>query len=222
MSFKFLRTNFNGDPNIGMYGFATDKYCLLGMEPNHKNLQKIKDTLKVEVITTSISETDLAGLFAAGNSKGIIVPKITQDYELRKLKSCGLNVHVLNSKDTALGNIILCNDHGCIISSPLNKFRKDISDALCCEVVVGEVAELEIVGSCAIASNIGCLCHREAKEEEIKRLEEILKVRVDVGSVSYGTPFIRSGVLVNSNGVMFSEQTTGAEVGRIEEVFKNE
>ena len=53
----------------------------------------------------------------------------------------------------------------------------------------------------------------------MKKIEEILKVRVDVGTVGYGSPFIKSGIIVNSNGVVFSELSTGPEIGRIEEVF---
>ena len=43
-----------------------------------------------------------------------------------------------------------------------------------------------------------------------------------VGSVTYGTPYIRSGIIVNSNGVLVSEPSTGAELGRIEEVFSKD
>jgi translation initiation factor 6 len=220
MSFKFLRTNFYGDPNIGLYGFATDNYCFLGIEPQQKILQKIKEFLKVNIITSSIAGTELAGLFVAGNSNGIILPKIVEDFELKNLKKLKINLKIINSKETALGNLILCNDKGCLISNSLKRYKREISDTLCCEVETGKIAELEIVGSCAVASNLGCLCHREAKEEELKKIEEILKVRVDVGSISYGSPFIKSGVIVNSKGIVFSEQTTGAEMGRLEEVFK--
>jgi translation initiation factor 6 len=45
-------------------------------------------------------------------------------------------------------------------------------------------------------------------------------VKVDVGSVTYGTPYIRSGMIANASGVLVSEPTTGAEMGRIEEVFE--
>jgi len=220
MPFKFLRINFNGDPNVGLYGFATDSYCVLGANIQQKVLQKIKETLNIEIITSSITNTELVGLFASGNSSGLILPRIAEDYELKNLKKLGLNVKILNSRETALGNVILCNDKGCLLAYQLRKFRKEISDVLNCEVEIGKIANLDIVGACAVTSNVGCLCHREASEEEIKRIEEILKVKVDVGSVSYGSPFIKSGIIVNSKGVVFSEQTTGAEMGRIDEVFK--
>ena len=220
MSFKFLRTNFYGDPNIGLYGFATDTYCVLGIELQQSILRKIEEILKVKVFISSISNTELAGLFIAGNSKGIVLPKIVEDYELKNLKKLKLNLKIIESRETALGNLILCNDKGCLIASPLKKYKKDIADTLDCEVETTRIAGLEIVGSSAVASNKGCLCHREANEEEIKKIEEILKVRVDVGSINYGSPFIKSGVIVNSKGLVFSEQTTGAEIGRIDEVFK--
>jgi translation initiation factor 6 len=220
MTFKFLRTNFNGDPNIGMYGFATDKYCFLGANVQQSLLQRVRETLKTEIISSTISGTELTGLFAMGNSNGIILSKIIEDYEVKKLKENGLNLKVINSNETALGNLILCNDKGCLISGSLKKFQKEISDVLGCEVEIGKIANLDIVGSCGIASNIGCLCHREAREKELKKIEEILKVKVDVGSVTYGTPYVRSGIIVNSNGVLVSDPTTGAEIGRIGEVFE--
>lgn len=221
MSFKFLRVNFNGDPNIGLYGFATDSYCLLGIEINQKILKKIKEILKTKVVVTTMAGIEFSGLFAVGNNNGLILPKIAEDFEIKYLKKeLDLNIKILDSKETALGNLILCNDKGCLISNMLKKYKKEISDALNCEVEAGKIADLEIVGSCAVASNTGCLCHREASEEEMKVIENMLKVKVDVGSVSYGSPFIKSGVIVNSRGIAFSEQTTGAEIGRLEEVFE--
>lgn len=213
--------NFNGDPNIGLYGFATDSYCILGID-SPRMLQKIKEMLKTEIITSTIAGTELASLFATGNSNGILLPKIVEDFELKKLKKLGFNMKIIEAKETALGNLILCNDNGCLISSSLKKHKKEISEVLGCEVETGKIAGLDIVGACAITSNAGCLCHREAKEKELKRIEEILKVRVDVGSVNYGSPYIKSGMIVNSNGVAFSEQSTGPEMGRISEVFSNE
>ncbi len=219
MPFKFLRAKFHGDPNIGLYGFATDDYCLLGLEPNKKILKQIKKTLKTNIKFSTIAGTELSGIFIAGNKNGIILPKIIEDHELKNLKKLGLNLEIIKSRQTALGNLILCNDKGCLISEKLKRFKKKISDALDCEVDTGKIINLDIIGSVATASNKGCLCHREAREEEMVKIEEILKVKVDVGTVGYGSPFIRSGLIVNSKGVIFSELSTGPEIGRFEEVF---
>ena len=221
MVFRFSKSSFLGDPNIGLYGFATDNYCLLGINPHKSVLENLIKTIGLKPKITTIAGTELLGLFVVGNSNGIIVPKIIEDDELEKLKKYfNINIEVVRSRETALGNLILCNDNGCIISRSISRFKKIISDTLDCEVELGTVSGLNIVGSTAAVTNVGCLCHREAKEREMKNIENILKVKVDVGTVGYGSPFIKSGLIVNSKGILYAEGTTGAELGRIEEVFK--
>jgi translation initiation factor 6 len=224
MPFHFLKTDFNGDPNIGLYGFATDKYCLLGTDFNPKVKKRADEILNVPVLTVPLFGSTLIGLFASGNSKGIVITKLVEKHELAKLKLAlpDVNVLVLKSISTALGNLILCNDRGCLIPEKFLEHRKEIADALDCEVAVGTVAGTELVGSAATASNIGCLCHHETGEDEAKRLEELLKVKVDVGTVACGCPFIKSGLIVNSNGVIISDMSTGPELGRIAEVFASD
>jgi len=219
MAFKFLRTAINRDPNVGLYGFATDSYCLLGTEP-HKMIQKIKDTLGVSLHIQRIAESELAGIFAAGNSNGLLLTKIVEKYELTKLKKLlDINIDIIKSKETAIGNLVLCNDKGCLISPVLKRYRKTIADCLGVDVEVGSVAGLEIVGSAAVASNKGCLCHRAATEEEINIIEGLLKVKADVGTVGFGSPFIKSGLLVNSKGIAIAQTSTGPELGQIDDVF---
>lgn len=214
---KFLKVQFNGDPNIGLYGFATDSYCLLGLEPKRK--EKIKELLKTDLTITTIAGTELTGLFAIGNCFGIVLPKILEEEELKRIKRLDINTLILKSKETALGNMILCNDKGCIISEKLRKFKKEIAECLMCEVETGRIAGLSIVGSSSIASNRGCLCHRDAAEVELKKIEEVLKTKADYGSVS-GSPFVKSGLIANSSGIIVSESATGPELERILEVFE--
>lgn len=210
-----------GDPNIGLHGFATNDYCFLGRMPQKGVLRTLNKTLGVDVLISTISGSDLVGIFSAGNNNGLLVTKIVYDYELKKIKEMfDINVEILKSKETALGNLILCNDKGCIISKSLKRFKGQIEDILSCEVEIGRVSKLEIVGSAALANNSGCLCHREASEKEMEKIEHALGVKADVGTVSYGSPFVKSGLIVNDNGAVFSNSSTGAEIGRIEEVFE--
>lgn len=220
-NFSFLKASFNADPNIGLYSFATDSYCLSGLDLNKKLKIKIEKLLKVNMRFCSIAGTEFAGFFTAGNSNGLILPKITEKIEIQKLKKLfpELNITVLYTKHTALGNLILCNNNGALISDKLKSKKKKIQDCLGVEVETGKIANMEIVGSNAISSNIGCLCHREASEQELEKIERLLKVKVDIGTVNYGSPFIRSGLIVNSNAVITSVNTTGPELGRISEVF---
>jgi translation initiation factor 6 len=218
MPFKFLKSRFNGDPNIGLYGFATESYCLLGIRPQH--LTKLEETLKVRVATSTVAGTELIGLFAAGNKNGILLPKIADEHEIKAIeKATKVHVSVIESNETALGNLIVCNDKGCLIPDKLKRFKRQIEDALDCEVAVGNVAGLDIIGSVNVANNNGCLCHIDANEEQMKRIGEVLKVKTDVGTAGFGSPFIKASLIVNSNGVAFSDMSTGPEIGRFEEVF---
>lgn len=219
MDINFSRTSFNADPNIGLYGFATDSYCLLGFEPHEKILERIKESLGVKIIFSSVASTQLSGLFSAGNSNGIVVSKLVEKYELENLKKRFENILVLNSDFTCVGNLILVNDKAAIISHHLKKFSNEISDCLGTPVEEGTVAGLEIVGSAAAATNLGCLCHSSATEEEMKKIEELLKVKTDVGTTNYGSPFVKAGLLTNSAGFIASEISSGPELGRVAEVF---
>ena len=56
------KTNFRGDPNVGLYALATDSFVILGEELNKKNLEMLKEVLKVPVIVSKIYGTPFAGI----------------------------------------------------------------------------------------------------------------------------------------------------------------
>ena len=159
----------------------------------------------------------------AGNNKGIILPYLVKDEELEILrKSIGdeLNIGVLPSKKTAVGNIILANDKAALVHPELDKKTlKFIEDVLDVPVEQGTIAGISTVGSVAVVTNKGMLVHPETSAEELKFLEELFKVRVDVGTVNFGVSFIKTGIVVNSYGALVGERTTGPEIMRIEQVF---
>jgi translation initiation factor 6 len=71
----------------------------------------------------------------------------------------------------------------------------------------------------AVATNKGCFIHRDAKENEIKKIEEILKVKADIGTANFGSPFVGSCFFANSNGAVVGNSTTGPEIDRIYETL---
>ncbi len=210
---KFKKISIEGDPNIGLRGFATDNYTILGSQ-----MPEI-EILSTPCYVIKMGGIELSGIFAAGNSNGIVLPKIIDKGEIKELKKIGVNTLILKTKETAIGNLILCNDKGAIISKVLEEKRKEIENNLGCEVVASTIAGLGIVGSCGIATNKGCLIHRDASEEEARIIEDVLKVKVNVGSVG-GSPFVKGGLIVNSKALLVGENVTGPELERIFEVFE--
>ena len=71
-----LIANVQGNPNVGLYGYANDQYCLLGTEVPSKTAKKIEKVLKVPTHRISMCGTSLVGVFVTGNNKCLLVPEI--------------------------------------------------------------------------------------------------------------------------------------------------
>lgn len=211
-----LRTNFNGDETLGLYGFATDKYCLLG---THSSNKKVEHALGVPVKHVAVLNTDFVGLFVAGNSHGIVISEIVEEYNISQLRKMFDNILVLKSNYTALGNLILMNDHGIVLSPLLRKHRKEIEKFFSLPCTVTTIAKQNIVGNLGIATNKGCLLHPKVKKAEMETIEKTLCVKSDIGTVNFGSPYPGAGVIANSNGFVASERTSGPELGRITETL---
>ena len=84
---------------------------------------------------------------------------------------------------------------------------------------VSTVAGLKICGSAAIATNKGCLAHPQIKDDEKALIERILEVPVMIGTVNYGSPYVKSGIIANSSNFAVSEHSTGPEMGNIFEAL---
>lgn len=210
-----LRTNFSDDPNLGLYGFATDSYCLLGIKPR----KKIKNVLRVHVQNSTILGTGLAGIFCAGNSSGIIAPHVIEEHELAQLEKIA-KVLVIKDLYTALGNLILMNDNGILISPLLKKHKEEIESFFSLPCEVAALSKNRLIGAFALATNKGCLVQPKLKDSEIQTIERVLGVDVDIGTVNFGSPFIKSGLIANSHGVIVSEVSSGPELGKITEALK--
>lgn len=205
-----------GSPNIGVYALTNNAFTIVPAKISRTNADKIKEYLKGEVICTTIGGTTLIGVLSTANSNGIILPYFTSDEEVEIIKSAfDGNIERIESKRTALGNLVLANDRGAIIGENLmreNEAVKKIRDALGIELVSGSIAGLPYVGSLAVATNKGVLAHPMLKSEERSLLEDVLKVQVDVGTINGGVPFVNSGLLANDNGVIIGSSTTGPEI----------
>ena len=204
-----LQTNFSGDPNLGLYGFATDKYCFLNAKANVK-------VLKVKKKGGTLLNTDFLGLFSTGNSHGIVISEVAEEFEALSLP---FETLVLKTYYTALGNLILMNDNGAILSPLLKKFTKEIKGFFGVPIEVMKIAGLNIVDSVGIATNKGCLLTPRVEKREINMIEDVLGVSADIGTVNFGSPFVGTGVIANSSGFIASKVSSGPEVHKMDETF---
>jgi translation initiation factor 6 len=203
-----------GSASIGVYSFATENIVVIPQMVPKSKAQEIADWLKAKLVHTSIGGSLLNGSLATGNSNGLILSPFVREEELAAIKAqYPGNVTVMQTRRTAFGNLVLCNDHGALVDPRFKEpIVKQISEALGVECVQGEIAGLPYVGSVAVATNKGVLAHPMLKPEEKKVLESVFKVPVDVGTINCGIPYIGTGLLANSHAAVAGSLTTGPEM----------
>ncbi len=212
--------SFNQNSNIGMYGFVTDKFCLLGREIDTKHDAVIEEILKVPIHRISIAGTSMTGVFLAGNSDCVLVPKITFDYELKELEELGINYEVLDSDITALGNTIVCNKNAVYVSDEFSaRVKKIIRTKLNLPLKPGKIAELSAIGSCLVVNDKGALIHRDAELFEIDLIADFFQVPVMEGTLNMGSPYVRSGILSNNKGLLIGQNSGGPEASNADEAL---
>ncbi len=222
---NFSKLSILGAPNIGVYIFANDYVAIVGPSIAESERRIIEETLRVEVVEAKISDSILIGVLVAGNNNGIVVPKTSREHELSELKKLlkghHINVGVVDSRLTALGNIVLVNDKAAIVGGRIEgRAISEISDSLGVEAVVRDLMNLSIPGSIAVVNSSGGVIHPDVSDDDLKYVEEVMGVEVERATVNSGIPFVKAGLVANNNGVLVGETTTGPEILRIQRGFK--
>ncbi len=215
---KILQASFEGNSNIGLFCYATDSFCLVPVGMSKKLQEQFQKVLKVPVHEARVAGTNLLGAFLAGTGDKLLVPKIAFDNEIEHLESLGMKVQIVDSELTALGNNILCNEHGCIMHSDYpDKAVEQVEKFLGVPVKKGKIAGLDTVGSLATISGSHMLAHNEILDFEKKFLESALRVVISTGTVNFGSPYISSGIVCNKNGFVIGETSSGPEIANADE-----
>lgn len=213
-----LIAHLNGNPNIGLYGFCTDTYALVGKEVPPKLAEKIGKALKVPVHRITIAGTSFIGVFIAGNKNGIVIPSIIFDYELEALKKLKIPFQVIDTKLTCLGNNILCNDQGALVNPEFSQQEMQfIQKVLKVPTQKATIIELDNLGSLAALNKHGVLVHMDADEKDLKLLKKVFGVEAFPGTVNLGNPYIKAGLLCNDHGYVIGEQSGGPEMVYVEQ-----
>lgn len=208
-----ITANYNQNPNIGLFCYVNDKFCLVPKLFPKKLKKKFEDVLKVPVHEISAAGTSLLGVFFAGNADILLVPEIMFKSELRDLETFKIKYRIIKSELTALGNNLLINGNVCIANPEYsNDVLKDIETALKIKVKHGKISDLNIIGSLTEVNKKGCLTCPDIKNFEKKFLEDNLKVKVTTGTVNFGSPYVSSGLICNSNGFVIGDMSGGPEI----------
>jgi translation initiation factor 6 len=217
-----LRAAFSGSSYIGVFARATTECLLVRPDVDESLRDACGEELAVPVVPTNVGGSGTVGALAAGNSYGILVSARITEREKRRIgEAVDVPITELPGRINAAGNVVLATDRGAYVHPELPDEAVDtVEEALDVPAERGEIADVRTVGTAAVANDRGVLCHPKATDEQLDRLESVLGVHADVGTVNYGAPLVGSGLVANSEGYVVGQDTTGPELGRIEDALE--
>ena len=216
-----LRAAFSGSAYVGVFARATDDCLLVRPDIDDGLLAALTDELGVPAVRTTVAGSGTVGALVVGNSNGLVTSSRLTDVERDRFdEALDAPIAELPGRINAAGNVVLANDHGAYLHPDLpDEAVSIVEEHLDVPVDQGVLAGVRTVGMAAVATNQGVLCHPKSTDEELDHVEELLDVPADIGTINYGAPVVGSGLLANSHGYVAGEETTGPELGRIEDAL---
>ena len=216
-----LRAAFSGSAYVGVFARATNDCLLVRPDVDDGLLAALTDELGVPAVRTTVAGSGTVGALVAGNSNGLVTSSRLTDVERDRFdEALDAPIAELPGRINAAGNVVLANDHGAYLHPDLpDEAVSIVEEHLDVPVDQGVLAGVRTVGTAAVATNQGVLCHPKSTDEELDHVEQLLDVPADIGTINYGAPVVGSGLLANSHGYVAGEETTGPELGRIEDAL---
>jgi len=211
---------------VGVFSTLTNSYSLvaLGASENFYSVFEAELQDVIPVCRTTIAGTRIVGRLTAGNRHGLLVPTTTTDQELAHLRNSlpdEIKIQRIEERLSALGNVIATNDHVALVHPDLERETEEIiADVLKVEVFRQTVADNVLVGSYMSLSNNGGLVHPKTSISDQDELSSLLQVPLVAGSVNRGSSVVGGGMVVNDWMAVTGLDTTAAELGVLENVFR--
>jgi translation initiation factor 6 len=203
---------------IGVFATCTENLALVPQGTKPETCAIIENVLDVRVVETLVNGSVVIGALSRGNSNGFLFSYGINVREMQKLTD--VKAEILPDKMNAVGNIVLANDSAALVHPELSdRALETISRTLEVEVYRGTIAGIKNVGMAGVVTNKGLLVHPKVTASERKVLEEIFGLQVNIGTTNFGTQMLGSGLLANSKDYLAGSDTTGPELGRIEEAL---
>ncbi len=220
-----LQRDLFNSPYSGVFCTTNDVLTLVPPGIPKDDLESISEALgtKVEVIT--IGGSRVVGTLVAMNSKGILVSNLATSREAKKLEkiisNLDLQLGVLPERSNAIGNNFLVNDNGGFCNERLSARTKELAEnVLGIDITSKSLNNMDTLGMVGCVTNKGGLCHPDTSAQEREIMEKVLGVSIMEGTVNFGMPLVGAGIVASSKGAVCGRQSTGVELGRVEEALK--
>ncbi|MBA3045371.1 MAG: translation initiation factor IF-6 [Candidatus Thermoplasmatota archaeon] len=207
-----------GNPYVGVFCAANENVGLVPFATESAFPDMVKKFLGIEhAIRMSVDGCSTLGALVRMNSNGAVVSQSISEEEVRKIGRV-IKVTKIAQRHNAMGNNVLANDNGALVHPEFDDRTIDlISKALKVPVERGTIAGYSTVGSSAVATNKGIICHPHTSSYEMEIMEQTLGVKAQLCTANYGTGQVGACMIANTKGALVGETTTPIELGKVEE-----
>lgn len=220
-----LQRDLFNSPYSGVFCATNDSLTFIPPGIPSDDMEAISEALGTRIEVVTIGGSSVLGTLIAMNSKGILVSNLITTMESDKIEAIasdlGLNFGVLSERSNAIGNNFLINDRGGFCNERLtSRSKTSAEEVLGIKIESRSLNRMDTLGMIGCVTNKGGLCHPEISDEEKGIMEKVLEVPVMEGTVNFGMPLVGAGVISSTNGAVCGRQSTGVELGRVEEALR--
>ena len=220
-----LQRDLFNSPYSGVFCATNDSLTFIPPGIPSDDMEAISEALGTRIEVVTIGGSSVLGTLIAMNSKGILVSNLITTMESDKIEAIasdiGLNFGVLSERSNAIGNNFLINDRGGFCNERLTpRSKTSAEEILEIKIESRSFNRMDTLGMIGCVTNKGGLCHPEISDEEKEVMEKVLEIPVMEGTVNFGMPLVGAGVISSTNGAVCGRQSTGVELGRVEEALR--
>ena len=197
-------------PSIGIVMHMFDDF-LIASESEKNNIERMNIDIKKYYI-----ESPIVSPYFIEYNNGIIISSNAPE-ELKKILKNHFDIIEIDFIENLIGNIFLIGKNGIVYSYGKEKDVKKISEKL--SLPAYRIKTKYLFGSISKLYNNKLLISQELNDKIIEKVKEITGYSLDIGSVNFGSPYLRYGIEINKEYLIIGKYSTGHEIVKVEEFF---
>ncbi|MFH0966061.1 MAG: translation initiation factor IF-6 [Methanobacteriota archaeon] len=214
--------SIEGDPHIGGFTRVFEDIAVIPAEAPVELEEHYREAFDLEVVRTTIQGSPIIGSLLTGNSNGFVISGLATKAEM-KLLSEYRELFLLDRGMNAAGNVILACDRFAAVHPEMDpSLRKDIGEFLKVPITPLTLGDVKVVGMAGVATNKGVVVSPRSTASEIAALERVCELPIGKGSINMGNAMVGTGLVATTRGYLAGDETSGYELGRIEDIFEFE
>ena len=219
-----LQRDLFNSPYSGVFCTTNDTLTLVPPGIPQDDMEAISKALETTVEVITIGGSRVIGTLVAMNAQGLLLSNLVTSREIGKLdkivSDLDLRMGVISDRSNAIGNNFLVNDNGGFCNERLGSRTRELAqEVLGVEIMPKSLNQMDTLGMIGCVTNKGGICHPDIIARDRQMMEKVLDVPIMEGTVNFGMPLVGAGVVASSNGAVCSRQSTGVELGRVEEAL---